>query len=198
MHLAVFCQRGEQAIGLGFLCQGERQREALETRLAGAATVGRHDGVAADAKAGVHHLVLIDAGLAHGGIGAVLEVRHTLHFCAEGFAVEIEGFFAAPIKEQVRLNNCVVFCGSHNFFSQCLRFVSYLRRTKQDVQDNFYCGRARNEAARVFRPSSFRPCLVVGETVQHVGQLRLKVFKVLFGRRHPYCLLAGDGRLGSW
>ena len=68
----------------------------------------------ADAEAGVHHLVLIDAGLAHGGIGAVFEVRHALNLCAERFAVEIEGFFTAPIKEQIRLNNRVVNCGSHS------------------------------------------------------------------------------------
>src|SRR6201988_4715502 len=42
-HLPAFAQRGEQLVGFAFRLDRERERKALELRLAAAVAVGRHD-----------------------------------------------------------------------------------------------------------------------------------------------------------
>jgi hypothetical protein len=58
LHLAAVGERREHAISLGFVPGIEREREALEFRLALLAAVRRHHLRAVDAKARMHDLVL--------------------------------------------------------------------------------------------------------------------------------------------
>src|SRR5258707_517431 len=50
-HLSAVGERREHAVGLGFVLGVDREREALEFRLALRAAVGRHHRLAVDAKA---------------------------------------------------------------------------------------------------------------------------------------------------
>jgi hypothetical protein len=71
---------------------GNRQRDALEARLALAATVGRHQSRITDAEACMHDLVF-RPWLAHARLprlGAVFEAHHDFDFRAKRTLVEIE------------------------------------------------------------------------------------------------------------
>ena len=100
LHLAAFAERGEHLVGLGFVLGGDRQRDALEFRLAGIVAVRRHQRRVADLEArraspcrrlpGAQRLP-----------GRFLEAHQHADLGADRLLVELDRFLAAAVEHQI-------------------------------------------------------------------------------------------------
>src|SRR5689334_3435062 len=106
MYGAAVAERSKQAFGYGIFCGGQRERKALEIRLAQAVSVGGHDRRFADAQSRMHDLVF--GFQRHVGsaarFGRVLVAHEYDHFGTDRLAIELDCFFAAAVKKQIRFD----------------------------------------------------------------------------------------------
>src|SRR5262249_45744005 len=102
-HLTALLETLEVAVGGLLIRHGDRQREALEARLALGAAVGAEHHRLADAELRVHHLVAA-ARRGHLGVRALLVAANARDVGAERLLVMGEGLLAAALEEEVGLH----------------------------------------------------------------------------------------------
>src|SRR3954452_2744318 len=106
LYLASLSERGKQPFRLNFIRYRERQRKALEARLALAVAIGSHDCRVSQAQRPMHDFVFRSwrQHARRTRLGRFFETHEHGNFGTERAAVEIKRLLATAIEEQIRLD----------------------------------------------------------------------------------------------